>query len=121
VPALRVIKTEDKHKKDADKKYFLFLSLPSSLSLTTTLNFRNKKKARREDMRKSVLFARAQLIGSADAENEPAQLEQAPHHITFDMRVLMCPVGDLAEVLTLPSLLPSHILSPLFLSLPPSI
>eukprot|EP00026_Physarum_polycephalum_P000320 Phypoly_transcript_00320.p1 GENE.Phypoly_transcript_00320~~Phypoly_transcript_00320.p1 ORF type:complete len:1049 (+),score=204.31 Phypoly_transcript_00320:149-3295(+) len=77
VPALRVVKTEDKNKKDADKK--------------------NKKKARREDMRKSVIFARTQLLGSGEVESEVAQPEQVPHHIVFDMRTLICPTGDPTE------------------------
>lgn len=52
-------------------------------------------------MRKSVAIARAQLIGTPENESEPAVVQiatDAPLHLLFEHKILMCPVGDPAEL-----------------------
>lgn len=69
--------------------------------LHADMNWRAKKRAKREDLRKSVAIARAQLIGTPENESEPAVVQiatDAPLHLLFEHKILMCPVGDPAEL-----------------------
>ncbi len=124
VPALRIVKTDEKEKpkKDLDKKYEIIREKSEGhMWGRLIIGIRAKKKAKREDMHRSVLLARAQLIGSADFSAPPPDApdsnvrvgssasppvpdasiigaDDVALHIHFDLRILMCPVGDPTEL-----------------------